>query len=165
MGRPKKSIDVILAEGKSHYDKETIERRKEEEAAIRPSDNKTECPDWLADKVARKEYRRIAKELNNINLLTNLDITTLAQYCLAYANFLKATEELIDRPLVIEQTNKSGFTNLVENPLIRIQLKYSDEMKKHATQMGLTISSRLKLVVPKPLEDKPKNKFGDFMDE
>ncbi|WP_424769435.1 phage terminase small subunit P27 family [Paenibacillus sp. sgz302251] len=164
MGRPKKSIDVILEEGKSHFDKETIEQRKEQEAAVRPSDNKTDCPDWLTDKVARKEYRRIAKELNNINLLTNLDITTLAQYCQAYSLYLSATKELEGKPMVIEQTNKSGFTNLIEHPLIRIQFKYSDEMKKHATQMGLTISSRLKLVVPKK-DDAPKNKFDEFLDD
>jgi hypothetical protein len=29
--------------------------------------------------------------------------------------------------------------------------------------MGLSISSRLKLVVPQPKTDKPKNKFSEFI--
>ncbi|MGE7828975.1 phage terminase small subunit P27 family [Paenibacillus sp. NPDC093718] len=160
----KKPISVILAEGKTHLTKEQIKERQEQEASVKPAADKIECPGWLTDKVAKKEYKRIASELVKIGLITNLDVTTLASYCNAYVAYLKATEQLANEPLVVEQTNKAGFTNYVENPLIRIQLKYSDEMKKHATQMGLTINSRLKLVVPTQPEKKKKSKFDEFID-
>lgn len=164
MGK-KKPIDVLVAEGKKHLTKEEIEQRRAEEEAVRPNDDKVNCPSWVKDKVARKEYNRVAKELQELKLLTNLDVNTLANYCIAFSNYVNATQQMEGQPLVIEQTNKAGFTNIVANPLINIQLKYSDEMKKLASEMGLSISSRLKLVVPKKDEDKPRSKFEEFMDD
>jgi P27 family predicted phage terminase small subunit len=161
-GRKRKSVELMLVEGKSHLTKKEIENRRKNENAIKPKDDNTGCPSWIKDKLAKSEYRRISQALKELNLLTNLDVNTLGSYCIAYANYLKATEQLQDQPLLIEMTNKSGYTNVVENPLIRIQLKYSDEMKKHASEMGLTINSRLKLVVPKQ-DDTPKNKYEEFM--
>ncbi len=163
-GRKKKSVEVLIAEGKTHLTNKDIEARREEEGLIRPNDDKIKCPSWVKDKVARAEFKKISEELQELKLLTNLDVNTLASYCIAYSNYLKATLELEGQPLVISQTNKSGFTNLVENPLIRIQLKFSDEMKKHASEMGLTINSRLKLVVPKakPKKDEIEEEFGDL---
>lgn len=160
----KKPIEVVIAEGKKHLTKAEIERRRAEEAALRPNDNDIGYPEWLADDFAIEQYEKISKELDHLKLLTNLDKHTLACYCFAYSQYVQTTKELQGAPLVVESTNKAGFTNKIENPLIRIQLKYSDEMKKHASEMGLTISSRLKLTVPKKEDTKPKNKFSGFMD-
>lgn len=160
-GRKRKPIELLQAEGKTHLTKAEIEARKESESTLQPNADAIECPSWLTDEVAIEEYHRLSKELAELKLLTNLDVTTLASYCIAYANYLKATEELHGQPLVIESTNKSGFTNLIQNPLILIQLKYSDEMKKHASELGLTINSRLKMVVP-PKPEKKKSKFEEF---
>ncbi|KQX69239.1 phage terminase small subunit P27 family [Paenibacillus sp. Root444D2] len=152
----RKPIDVLLAEGKTHLTKSEIEERREKENAIRPNSDKIKCPSWVKDKVARSEYKRLSEELQELNLLTNLDVNTLASYAVAFSLYQKATQELEGQSLLINES---------ANPLIRIQLLYSDECKKYAIQMGLTISSRLKLVVPKPSDDKPKNKFGDFVNE
>ena len=162
-GRPKQPVEVLVANGRARLTKEEIERRREEEAAVRPNDDDIGHPEWLEDKFAVEQYYKISKELDHLKLLTNLDKHTLACYCFAYSKYVEATKALEGAPLVVESTNKAGFTNQIENPLIRIQLKYSDEMKKHAAEMGLTISSRLKLVVPKKEETKKKNKFSEFM--
>ncbi|ACL19507.1 phage terminase, small subunit, P27 family [Desulfitobacterium hafniense DCB-2] len=163
-GRKRKSVDLLIAEGKTHLTKDDIEKRREAESQLKPKDDKIKCPSWLKDKVAKSEFRKISHELQELKLLTNLDVNTLASYCVAYAQYLKATSELADQDLVITQTNKAGFTNMVENPLIRIQLKYSNEMKKHAAEMGLTINSRLKLVIPKKeaKRDPIEEDFGDI---
>lgn len=157
----KRPVAVLLEENKSHLTKDEIRRRQEEEAALRPLDDKTECPEWLTDTFAREEYARIAVELERLGLLTNLDINALAAYCVAYSRYVEATQELEGEPLTVVQTNKNGITARVENPLIKIQLKYSDEMKRLSNEMGLTISARLRLTPPKK-EEKPKNKFSEF---
>ncbi|ULO09661.1 phage terminase small subunit P27 family [Paenibacillus sp. 19GGS1-52] len=162
MTRPKESIEVLLAKGVSNINKEDIARRREEEAALKPNNNKTDVPDWLTDKIARKEYRRIAKELTELNLLSNLDVTTLAQYCAAYVNYLNVSKEMEGQPFVVPMVNKTGATNMVKNPLISIQQQYAIEMQKYSIQMGLTIQSRLKMTPPKP-EEKPKGKFDEFV--
>jgi P27 family predicted phage terminase small subunit len=77
---------------------------------------------------------------------------------------MTATLQLQGQPLVIDQKNKLGYVNKIPNPLINIQLKYSDEMKKHASEMGLTINSRLKISVPKKekVKDEVEKEFGDI---
>lgn len=157
----KKPINLIVAEGKSHYTKEEIERRQAEEAAIAPKSDNIRMPSWLVDPVAKKEYKRIVKQLKDIDIMTNLDVDLLAMYCQAYAQYQKATEELRNQPLMITKYDKFDRPYQVENPLIKIQIKYSDEIKKIASQMGLSISSRIKMVPPKTPE-KPANKFDDL---
>jgi P27 family predicted phage terminase small subunit len=159
----KQPISLLKFKNRTHLTKAEIERREAEEAAVKPKSDNIKCPSWLKDKVAKKEFKRIATELQEIDLITNLDVDLLAMYCQAYAQYQKATEELKEQPLSITKYDKLNRPYQVENPLIKIQLKYSDEMKKIASQMGLSISSRLRLTVPKPQNDKPKNKFNEFL--
>jgi P27 family predicted phage terminase small subunit len=163
-GKNKKPIAVLVAEGKKHLTKKEIEERKAEEELVKPNNDKIKCPSWVEDEVAKKEFKRIAKELKELDLLTNLDINSLASYCIAYSGYMTATLQLQGQPLVIDQKNKLGYVNKIPNPLINIQLKYSDEMKKHASEMGLTINSRLKISVPKKekVKDEVEKEFGDI---
>lgn len=161
----KQPINVLQFTGKSHLTKAEIEKRKAEEAAVKPKSDNIKCPSWLKDKVAKKEFKRIVNELQQIDLITNLDVDLLALYCQAYAQFQKATEEMQDQSLSITKYDKFERPYQVENPLIKIQLKYSEEMRKIASQMGLSISSRLRLILPKPKDDKPKNKYSEFLNE
>lgn len=160
----KQPISILQYKNKSHLSKAEIEQRQAEEAAIKPNSDNIKCPSWLKDKVAKKEFKRISTELKQLDLISNLDIDLLAMYCQAYAQYQKVIEEMEDQPLSITKYDKYERPYMVENPLIKIQLKYSDEMKKIASQMGLSISSRLKLTVPQPKNDKPKNKFSEYMD-
>lgn len=38
------------------------------------------------------------------------------------------------------------MTNVIENPLIKTQLKYAEMMKKYSSEYGLTPAARLKIV-------------------
>ena len=46
--------------------------------------------------------------------------------------------------------------------LNRTRKQLSDECRAYANDLGLTITSRLKLVIPKTEDEKPKNKFTKF---
>lgn len=164
MTRVKKSVETMIVEGKTHLTKQEIEKRREEEAALIGSSDHIKLPSFIKDKTAKKEFDRVVAELINLGIVSNLDNTVLAIYCNAFANYSKITEQLSKQDLVVSYTNKAGATNDVENPLIKAQMKYIDVMLKCSNKLGLSISDRLKLVVPKKekVKDEIEEEFGDI---
>ena len=61
-------------------------------------------------------------------------------------------------------TDKDGNETVKEHPLINIQKKYAEEMRKFASLVGLTIDSRLKAAVVKKgqYDDTIHSEFGDI---
>ena len=120
-------------------------------------------PTWLIDNVAKKEWRRIVKELEKINLIGNLDRNNLGGYCNAFANYVKATEILKDQTYYIDRETRNGVI-VVKNPMVDIRATYAEEMRKFASLCGLTIDARLKAAAVK--SDKTReaitNKFGNI---
>lgn len=54
-----------------------------------------ECPKWLS-REARKEWQRLAPELERLGMLTEADKGDFAAYCQAYARWMQA-EQAVDR--------------------------------------------------------------------
>lgn len=136
-------------------------RQQEEEAVMVGDDQLSEPPAWLTDATAKKEWKRLIKELDKINIIGNLDLNNLATYCNAYSQYRKATKQLKSEPLTVEKMTKYGV-QMVPNPLIAVQSKYSDEMRRYASLCGLTIDSRLKAGSGKidRQEENIERKFG-----
>lgn len=156
MGRPRKIVDMQSA----HNTKNEKLKRQQEERYVTTGRNQLKTPPkWLVDDVAKKEWRRIIKELNQIDIVGNLDYTNLAGYCNAYANYIKVTEKLKDQDYCIERETRSG-TITVKNPLVDIQKTYASEMRRFAALCGLTIDSRLKAAVNK--RDKKENEIMEM---
>lgn len=154
---------VPIAVNKKNLTKAEIEARRKAEAKLQPNKDKIKCPSWL-DKVAKKEWRRVRKELEDLNLLTNVDITALAIYCDAYSKLLQANEEIETSGMFVEYTNKAGATNVIENPAVKTANKYADLIRKMCGEFGLTPSARCKLTLPKQEEKKETpfdRMFGD----
>ncbi|NFF21927.1 phage terminase small subunit P27 family [Clostridium botulinum] len=160
MARPKKMLNV--QEG--HLTKEQQIEKKLQEEIIQTGTEQLKPPKWLRDKTAKKEFKRLVEQFKTIGIISNLDLNNLGAYCNAYSFYLESTTLLNKEPLTIEYTNKAGATNIIENPLIKIQLKYSDEMKKYSSLLGLTIDSRLKMATIKLNETKKEiaSDFGDI---
>lgn len=157
MGRARKT----LSEQTGNLTKEIQTRRAIEEDMVKTgSDYFLIPPEWLINPTAVKEYIRIAKELEKLGLLGNLDTNALGNYCNAFAKYIEITAELENAPLVV--TNSAG--NTVENPLINMQLKYSREMRDNGRLCGITIDSRLKFASRKldSIEADISEKFGDI---
>ena len=152
MGRTRKQ----LSEQKGHLTKKQQTRRQTEQELVR-MDNKylMTPPNWLINETAVKEYKRLVKAMKDMDMLGDLDANNLACYCNAYANYLKATEQLDE--LVI-----SG--GKFENPLIGIQIKYAKEMRDFARLCGLSIDSRLKFAAAKlnGIDDDINDEFGNI---
>ena len=161
MGRPKKTLE--MQEG--HLTKQQrLDKELQEDLLESATDQLEKPPTWLRDNIAKKEWKRLVEQFKAIGIISNLDLNNLGAYCNAYSSYLESTKELKGQSMTIEYTNKGGSTNLIENPLIKIQIKYSDEMKKYSSLLGLTIDSRLKMATIKLNETKKDitDEFGDI---
>lgn len=119
-------------------------KRKLNEFEPKPEKRAPKCPAWL-DKEAKKEWRRTAKQLEKLGVLTEVDMAAFAGYCEAYARW-KEAEEFISRHGTIIKT-PSGYWQQV--PQVSIAQTYLKIMIKFCEQFGLTPSSRSRIVADK----------------
>jgi len=139
-------------------------KKDEEKVVIIGREQLEKAPTWLVNIIAKREYYRITDELNEINIVGNLDLNNLGCYCNAYAFYIKVTKDLFKQNMTLERTMISGETMILENPLINIQKKYAEEMRKFASLCGLTIDSRLKCATTQTTKKKQEveMKFGNI---
>lgn len=149
MARPRKPANVIEMAGKTHMSKTELQKRKNSE--IHAAADNVQPPGYLNDEQAR-EFRQLADELTRIEIMTNLDCDALARFVIARGQYIKFTQLVDSIPAGL------GTLKLLESAA-GLQDKAFKQCRAAASDLGLTISSRCKLVVPKPPEDKPKNKF------
>lgn len=160
MGRRRKPKDMQ----KSHLTLAEKERREEEERVVTTGNEQLKTPpEWLFNRVAKAEWRRITKELQKIEVVGNLDRANLAGYCNAYAAYRDVTEKLKDQNYCIERETRNG-TMLVKNPLLSVQKEYAEEMRKFAALCGMTVDARLKAAVVKVDEKNTQieEQFGEI---
>ncbi len=106
-----------------------------------PAKKAPKCPSWL-DAEAKKEWRRLTKQLDDLGLLTTVDMAAFAGYCQAYARW-KEAEEFISKHGTIVKT-PSGYWQQV--PQVSIAQTYLKIMNKLCEQFGLTPSARSRIV-------------------
>lgn len=161
MGRPRKP----LAMQKKHLTiEEKILKEQSEEIITVGREQLNKTPTWLIDNFAKKEFKRIIKEFNKIDIVGNLDLNNIGGYCNAYSNYLKATKQLKNEELIIEKILPNGAITKAENPLIKVQKLFAEEMRKFSSLCGLTIDSRLKIATTKVTkkEQDIDDTFGDI---
>ena len=106
----------------------------------KPRKRAPKCPAWL-EVEAKKEWRRTAKQLEQLGILTEVDMAAFAGYCQAYARW-KDAEEFITKHGTIVKT-PSGYWQQV--PQVSIAQTYLKIMNKFCEQFGLTPSSRSRI--------------------
>lgn len=143
MARPRQPIDLIVAKGKKNLTKKEIEERKSKEVQA-PAD-KIEPPSYLPSSL-KKEFKRIAGELIDIGIMSNLDCEALARFIVSEYNYQKVTKKLLN----------TGVDNEKYIDLLLIQEKLFKMCRQGAGDLGLTISSRCKLVIPRKEEPNKK---------
>lgn len=164
-GRPRQPIDLIQKNGKKHLTKAEIKERREQEIHINA--NNILPPEYL-DKKQEKQFIHIANILLDVGIMTELDEENLAQYLIANTNYILYTKKVNKLNKELEKENdiekESEIMSLLE-PLLKQQDKALNQSRACASDMGLTISSRCKLVAPKPKEPPKENKFSKFEKE
>ena len=106
------------------------------------------CPASL-DGVAAECWRRLARELYDAGLLSNIDRDALANYCIAFARHQKAEEMIAKSSEMLKAADeKDSAGNITrvggfyQNPWLSIANKAAETMLKLAAEFGMTPSSR-----------------------
>lgn len=157
MSRPRKPLDQQTG----HLTQDFQKRRALEESLIVPKKNALKrAPPWLISDVAKKEWKRVVADLSDLDMAGDLDVDNIGGYCNAFALYVQATEELKDKPLVV--ITETGGTK--ENPLVKTQRTYAEEMRQFAKLIGLTIDSRLRFASEKTktIDSAVEEAFGDI---
>jgi len=120
----------------------------------KPGKKAPRCPPWLEEE-AKKEWRRMAKQMEQLGILTEIDMAAFAGYCQAYARW-KEAEEFITQHGTIVKT-PSGYWQQV--PQVSIAQTYLKIMNKFCEQFGLTPAARSRIVA-----DTGEDKENDAME-
>ena len=153
MGGQRIPLEVIQARGKKHLTKAEIEERQARE--VKPVIDNIVAPDYLT-KTQQKEYYKISEQLTKLKILGETDVDALDR-------FIIANDFYIDTIKHLRKTKVKNNPELFDK-WSKIQERYFKQCRASANDLGLSISSRCKLVVPQPKQDKPKeNKFKKRM--
>lgn len=151
MANQKQPIQLIQAKGRKHLTKAEIEQRTNSE--VQPVCDNIKPPQYLS-KSQKKRFKIIAKQLEKLGVMGETDCEAVARYVVVEELF-ETTATVLQNPEILNNPIKFDiYTKLLD--------KYFRQCRASASDLGLTISSRCRLVVPKPSEDKPKNKFNNF---
>lgn len=154
MARPRKT--TTTSTGK--IGKEKIKERQEQENKIKLDNKNLKAPAYLSE-TAKLEFTRVVEEASKIDTLDNLDLSILAIYSSAYAQYLEITEEI--------QNMGQGFRYVTADnkisPLINAQDKIIKQIMTCSSKLGLATTDRLKLIVPKK-EESETNKYLRYLD-
>ena len=172
MARPREPINLLEAKGKSHMTKAEIAERRDSE--VQPCTDGIEAPAYLSA-AQKKHFVKLAGQLEKIKIMGETDVDTLARYVVAETSYQAAVKA--QRKLAKAEPQKddpayetpADYYQAVElwysaqEAADKRQERYYKQASALARDLGLTISSRCKLVVPKGAEDEPKgNKFAKF---
>lgn len=102
------------------------------------------CPRHLPEE-AKREWNRVAKELQRIGVMTFVDRAALAAYCAAWARWVEAEKALEKEEPVV--TSDKG--NVYQNPWVGVARQAMKDMLDAAREFGMTPSSRSRIKVEK----------------
>lgn len=145
-------IALVEARGAKHLTK--AEKTEREAKEIKPIADNITAPAYLTKKQAT-EFYKISEQLKKLKIMGETDVDALARYITANDFYVNAVKKLRspavkNDPFLFEQWSK-------------IQERYFKQCRASANDLGLTISSRCKLVVPEANTQTPKeNKFKKF---
>lgn len=144
MGRAKQPISLVEAKGRKHLSKEEIARRKATE--VRAKADNVNPPETLPQRLHDRFYH-YAGQLVELGIMTNLDTEALARYLVAQDHYERVSEQMEGMQDI---KNPDAFENYYKYSLL--QERFFKQARALASDLGLTITGRAKLVVPAPKE-------------
>lgn len=152
MPGPRQPTDVVKANGRKHMSRAEEAQRRAVEVQVIPPD-RAEPPKWLAKKF-HGEFRELGERLLKAGLYTELDRDVVAQFLTARERWVRADKlasaaiRARDEKLAREWTTVQGA--------------YFKQCRQCAEAMGLSVTSRCRLVVPPGL-DQPTGDQNPFL--
>lgn len=120
-----------------------------------PAKGMPDCPEWLLPE-AKKEWERLADLMNQMGVLTEVDMAAFAAYCQSYARW-KEAQEHIDSEGSTFETDK-GYQQ--QTPWVGIANTNQKLMLQAASEFGLTPSSRSRIVAGSAKGKEPEDELN-----
>ena len=99
-----------------------------------------QCPSHLSGE-AKREWRRMARDLAQLGLLSRIDRGALALYCQAWGRWVEAEEALKRHGTMVKSPN--GFP--MQSPYLAVANKAMEQMRAMLTEFGMSPSSRTRV--------------------
>ena len=114
------------------------------------------CPAHLMP-TAKAEWKRLARELHQLGILTRLDRSVLAAYCASYGRWVEAERRLKETPALLK--TPAGYVQ--PSPWLAISNKNVELMHKFMSELGLSPVSRSRVTTTRDLGPKPWEFTGE----
>lgn len=152
MARPREPLAVVQAKGLKHLTKAEIQERQDRE--IKPITDNIIAPGYLTKK-QKDDFYKIAEQLKKLKIMGETDVDALGRYITANDFYIDAVKQMRKKEVKEDPYKFSAWA--------KIQEQYYKQCRSSANDLGLSISSRCKLVVPETKKETPKeNKFKKF---
>lgn len=156
MPGPRQKLSVLEGNGRKHLSKSERAQRAAQEVDL-PKPSKLRVPRWLPDYL-RSDFRALAKELLAADLgAAQLDRDTVGRYIVAQHQFAASCRKVQD---ALDQEDPD-----LVNKWSKAQKTYFEQARACANDLGMTITSRCRLVLPEGTRPKEKNPFEQMMEE
>ena len=156
MPGPRQRLSVLEGNGRKHLSKSEKAQRAAQEVDL-PKPAKMRVPKWLPQE-CRKEFRALAKELLAADMgAAQLDRDTLGRYVVAQAQYTQASK-MAGEALAAQNA-------ALAEKWIKIQDTCFKQARACANDLGMTITSRCRLVLPEGARSKEPNPFERMMEE
>lgn len=147
MPGPRQPTDLVKANGRKHLSKAEEAARRTGEVKV-PGAKTAKPPKWLPEAL-KKDFRALGKRLIAAGIYTDLDADTLGRYLVAQHQWVIATDEAEKALAQRDQEQADAWG--------RVQERYFKQARNCANDMGLTVTSRCRLVVPESGGQKPED--------
>lgn len=145
-------IELVQARGSKHLTKAEIAERHARE--VKPNTDNIIAPDFLTKK-QKDDFYRLSAQLEKLKIMGETDVDALGRYIVANDFYINAVKKMRSKEV---RDDPDKFTAWA-----KIQERYFKQCRSCANDLGLSISSRCKLVVPETKHETPKeNKFKKF---
>lgn len=142
MGRLKEPVDLIIAKGRTRLGADEEERRRSEEVKV--PFTRIEAPDYLTEE-QKKKFDYLAQMLLALRIFTELDVDCLGRYIIAHDLYIGYTK-------VLRRTLMMGDPDDIQK-VQNMQSKVFQQAQSSARDLGLTVTSRCRIVIPPPADD------------
>lgn len=155
MPGPRQKLSVLEANGRKHLSKAEKAQRAAGEVDL-PKPAKMRVPKWLPEYL-RADFRALAKELLAADMgAAQLDRDTVGRYIVAQHQFTAACLRVQD---ALDQEDPD-----LVNKWTKAQKSYFEQARACANDMGMTITSRCRLVLPQQPDKPEENAFLKLME-
>lgn len=136
-------LAVLEANGKKHLTKQ--EKRERAEGEVHgDAPKQVRAPSWLPEDL-RKEFSELSKTLIALDIFLKIDRDTLAMYLMNRASWKDAYDTAAELMGGGHTDSALKWTNIAAS--------YFKAARQCAGELGLTVTSRCRLVVPKKPEE------------